>query len=120
MFRRSPSLLFGAAVRGYESGLRRKVPQWVLTLDRDDATRLLDICQKLRWKLSPKMLVVGEERSGPESLWAQRQTRLDAETEIKIKGYFHPVDLQDMPIDPAEMVARALERRNRKGEYPEK
>jgi len=91
-----------------------------LTLDRDDATRLLTVCQKLHWKLPPKVLIAGEDRSGPESLWAQRQTRLDAETELNNNGTFYPRNLQDLPIDPAEMVARYVKKRRQEGEYPEK
>ena len=116
MFKPPPEWLFRSSLRSYELRFRRQVPQWVQTLGREDARSLLRTSLKLGWKLPPKILVAGEEQSGSESLWAERQTRLDFDTEIKNRGRFEPRDLQDLPVDPAEMAARASNQPKRKGD----
>ncbi len=77
MFKPPPEWLFRSSLRGYKLRFRRQVPQWVQTLGREDARNLLRTSLKLGWKLPPKILVAGEEQSGSESLWAERQIGLD-------------------------------------------
>jgi len=109
MFRPPPEWQYKNALARYETKFRRKTPQWVQTLGPEETRQLIGVALRLGWKLAPKILVGGEDQSGPESLWAQRQTRLDYETERKNRGRFEPRDLQDLPVDPAEAVARFLD-----------
>lgn len=110
VFRPPPAWQYKQALSRYEAKFRRKTPQWVLTLGPEEIRQLIGVALRLGWKLPPKILFGGEEQSGPESLWAQRQTRLDFETETANRGRFQPRDLQDLPFDPAEMVGRMLRR----------
>lgn len=100
--RPTPEFFYRKAVRDYEFHFRRQIPQWVQGLSNSNVCTLVRVSTRLRWKLPTKILVEGEEFSGPESLWARRQIRLDFLTESKNKGVFVPNDLQDLPIDPAE------------------
>jgi len=109
MFRPPPEWQYKNSLARYETKFRRKTPQWVLTLGPEETRQLIGVALRLGWKLAPKILVGGEEHSGRESLWAQQQTRLDYETERKNRGRFEPRDLQDLPFDPAEAVARFLD-----------
>lgn len=108
MFRPPPQWQYKNALARYETKFRRKTPQWVLTLGPEETRQLIGVALRLGWKLAPKILVGGEDQSGPESLWARRQTRLDFDTEMAIKGRFRPKDLQDLPVDPAEAAGRML------------
>lgn len=105
-----PSWFYKNALARYEATFRRKTPQWVLTLGQEETRKLIGICIWLKWTLPPKLLIAEEELSGPESLWAQRQTRHDYETEMITRGHFEPRDLQDLPVDPAEMLGRFLKK----------
>ena len=100
--RPTPEFFYRKAVRDYEFRFRRKIPQWVQGLGNSNVCTLVRVSTRLRWKLPTKILVEGEEFSGPESLWAQRQIRLDFLTESQNREAFIPRDLQDLPIDPAE------------------
>ena len=114
MFRLPPAWQYKHALFCYEAKFRRKTPQWVLTLGPEETRQLIGVTLRLGWKLAPKILVGGEDQSGPESLWAQRQTQLDFETETANRGRFEPRDLQDLPFDPAEMVGRLKPKRQGK------
>ncbi len=103
--RPTPEFFYRKAVRDYEFHFRRKIPQWVQGLGNSNVCTLVRVSTRLRWKLPTKILVEGEEFSGPESLWAQRQIRLDFLTESQNREAFIPKDLQDLPIDPAEAAA---------------
>jgi hypothetical protein len=111
MFKPPAEWLYRSSLRSYELRFRRQVPQWVQTLGREEARSLLHTSTKLGWKLPPKILVAGEEQSGSESLWAERQTRLDVVTEIKNRGRFRPKDLQDLPFDPALAAVKGSARK---------
>jgi len=108
LFRPPRGWQYQTALSCYKAKFRRQTPQWVLTLGPEETRQLIGIALQLGWKLAPKILVGGEDQSGPESLWAQRQTRLDFETETANRRRFEPRDLQDLPVDPAEMVGRML------------
>jgi len=109
-----PSWFYKNALARYEATFRRKTPQWVQTLGLEETRKLIGICLWLKWKLPPRLLIADEEISGPESLWAQRQTRLDFETETANRGRFEPRDLQDLPFDSAEIWGRWLRRMKKK------
>ena len=66
---RTPNYLWRSAKSLYERKFRRKVPQWVLSLDLNSSLSLLNLSYKLNWKLNPKMLFDGELHEGSGSLW---------------------------------------------------
>ena len=101
----TPEFFYKKAVQKYEHQFRRKIPQWVQALGNSNVRAMVGVSTRLGWKLPTKILVEGEQFSGPESLWAQRQIRSDFFSESKNKGLFSPKDLQDLPIDPAEAAA---------------
>jgi hypothetical protein len=103
--RPNPEFFYKKAVQKYESQFRRKIPQWVKALGNSNVRALVGVSTRLGWKLPPKILVEGEQFSGPESLWADRQIRVDFFSESRNRGVFVPKDLQDLPIDPAEAAA---------------
>jgi hypothetical protein len=103
--RPTPDFFYRKAVREYEWQFRRKIPQWVKALGNSNACAMVGVSTRLGWKLPTVILVEGEEFSGPESLWADRQIRLDFFSESQNRGAFVPKDLQDLPIDPAEAAA---------------
>jgi len=109
-----PSWFYRDALTRYEATFRRKTPQWVLSLGPEETEKVIKVCLWLQWKLPPKRLISAQELSGPESLWAQRQTRHDFETELITKGRFKPRDLQDLPVDPVEMIGRFLKKLHKK------
>jgi len=72
MFRPPPEYIWGLSRKKYEERFRRKVPQWVLTLDRDSSKALLNVCCKLGFKLHPEVLTVAELHDGPGSIWSTK------------------------------------------------
>jgi len=100
--RPTPEFFYKKTVQKYEHQFRRKIPQWVQALGNSNVRAMVGVSTRLGWKLPTKILVEGEEFSGPESLWARRQIRLDFLTESQNREAFTPKDLQDLPIDPAE------------------
>ena len=78
MFRPPPEYIWGLSKKKYEKQFRRKIPQWVLTLDRDSSRRLLSTCCKIGLKLHPKALTFTELHDGAESIWSTKPCfRLD-------------------------------------------
>jgi hypothetical protein len=78
MFRPPPQYIWGLTKKKYEKQFRRKIPQWVLTLDRDFSRRLLSTCCKIGFKLHPEVLTFTELHDGPESIWSTKACyRLD-------------------------------------------
>jgi hypothetical protein len=112
----SPHASYQQALREYERRFRCKVPQWVQTLGNTNVRSLLGVSERLRWRLPTKILVGEEDPSGSESLWSERQIRLDFETELRNRGWFEPKNLQDLPIDPAEAAAISCMKKGRKWE----
>jgi hypothetical protein len=72
MFRPPPEYLWRLSKQKYEKQFRRKVPQWVLTLDREFSRRLFNTCCKLGFKLHPEVLTIAEEHDGPDSIWSTK------------------------------------------------
>jgi len=72
MFRPPPEYIWGLTKKKYEKQFRRKIPQWVLTLDRDFSRRLLSTCCKIGFKLHPEVLTFTELHDGPDSLWSNQ------------------------------------------------
>ncbi|MBU3579742.1 hypothetical protein ICN17_06950 [Polynucleobacter sp. 73C-SIWE] len=56
-------------VKAYQAQFRKKVPQWVLILAMDDATKLLSSCLALHYCLPSEVLVAGEVLEGRCGLW---------------------------------------------------
>jgi hypothetical protein len=110
----SPQALYKLALLQYERQFRCKAPQWLRTLCNTNVRSLLGVSKRLNWRLPTQILVETEGQSGPESLWAERQIRLDFETEIMNRGWFEPRNLQDLPIDPAEAAAISCRKRGDK------
>lgn len=106
--RPSPQWFFKQSVRRYESHFRRKVPQWIQALGNEPVRSLVGVSIRLGWKLPPQVLIAEEYYSGSESLWSQRITRLDVQTEHLIRN--RPLDLMNLPFDPAQAAARARRR----------
>lgn len=69
MFRPPPEYFWRNSKFRYEKRFRRVTPQWVLTLEREDARRLLEACCRLGFKLHPQVLTLAESFSGRGSLW---------------------------------------------------
>ena len=72
MFRPPPEYFWRNSKFRYEKRFRRQVPQWVLTLEREDGRRLLEACCRLGLKLHPQVLTVAESFSGAGSIWDDR------------------------------------------------
>ncbi|CAM3681148.1 hypothetical protein POAN111098_01765 [Polynucleobacter antarcticus] len=72
MFRPPPEYIWGLSRKKYEERFRRKVPQWVLTLDRDSSRTLLNICCRLGFKLHPEVLTMTELHEGLGSVWSTK------------------------------------------------
>ena len=106
----SPMRIYRKALKKYEKTFRAKPPQWSLTLGRDDSRSLLDACERVGMKLPVEFLIGSECHAGEDSLWAKRQLEADYYIERKNMGRMHFRDLQNLPIDPAEMVARVAAR----------
>ncbi len=109
VFRPPPEYFYQKAVRAYERKFRHQVPQWVLTLGDRNIQRLVTYAVKLNWKLPTRILVAGEEFSGPASPWSDQKTRLDHQTEFAIKQ--RPLNLMRLSFDPAKAMASSLESR---------
>ena len=77
MFRPPPDYKWKQKVAVYQAKFRRKVPQWVLTLNLEDATKLLSSCIYLNYKLPPTVLISGEALGGYGGLWAPTRNRWD-------------------------------------------
>jgi len=104
-----------SANHGYERQFRRQVPQWVHTLDREDATKLLNLCNRLGWRLPSKVLIQGAQHYGEDSIWANQYSHWwDAVAEPK-----DPLDLQNLPFDPAEEAIKASLSMTTKKENPD-
>ncbi len=88
MFRPPPNYRWRQQVNAYESNFRRKVPQWVLALDMDSATKLLGVVNRLRLKLHPEVLPKGEARTGPASPWGEFRNIWDAPARPAAKPNF--------------------------------
>jgi len=106
-----PHAQYTRQVHAYERTVRRKVPQWVKALDRRDAQRLLKVCSELKWRLNPRLLLEAEQYCGPYSLWAQRALPIDVESARLSENRVQPLDLMNLPFDPAEAAARACGKR---------
>ena len=79
MFKPPPLYFWQKQVKAYETNFRRKVPQWVLTLDVLEATRLLSVANRIGLKLHPEVLPLAEMFSGTGSLWDDKPCyRLDS------------------------------------------
>ena len=104
VFRPPPEYFCQKAVRAYERQFRRKVPQWVLTLGDSNIQTLVVVAMRLKWKLSPKILVVWEQHSGPTSLWSDQRIRIDGQTEFLVRQ--KSLDLMKLPVDPAKVAAK--------------
>ena len=72
MFRPPPEYIWGLSRKKHEERFRRKVPQWVLTLNRNSSQALLNACCRLGFKLHPEVLTVAEQHDGPESIWSDK------------------------------------------------
>jgi hypothetical protein len=107
--RPSPQWFFKQSVQRYESRFRRKVPQWVQALGNEPVRSLVGVAIRLGWKLPPQVLIAEECYLGSESLWSQRITRLDVQTGHLIRN--RPMDLMNLPFDPAQAAMRACEKR---------
>ena len=55
MFRPPPEYFWRSSKQKYEKQFRRKAPQWVLTLDRDQAKNLFGVCCRIGLKLHPEV-----------------------------------------------------------------
>lgn len=77
MFRPPPDYKWKQQVSIYQAKFRRKVPQWVLTLNLDDAAKLLSSCIYLNYKLPPDVLIPGEALNGYGGLWSSSRNRWD-------------------------------------------
>ena len=91
----------------YEKRFRRQVPQWVLTLNRSEMMNFMSLCIRLNWCLPSKILIEGERHSGDDSLWTDRRTNADRLLEEVKHQYSVPLDLQNLPLDPAEEAMKA-------------
>jgi len=111
LFRPPQGWQYQNALSRYEAKFRRQTPQWVLTLGLEETRQLIGVALRLDWKLAPKILVGGEDQSGPESLWSPYQTRLDVETAWRLEGKFRPRDLQRLPMDPAAAALKKIQNR---------
>lgn len=106
VFRPPPEYFYQKAVRAYERKFRHQVPQWVLTLGDRNIRTLVTYAVKLNWKLPARILVAGEEYSGPASPWSDQKTRLDYQTEFAIRN--RPLNLMSLPCNPAKAAASSL------------
>jgi hypothetical protein len=106
-----PQYRYLRQVQAYERQFRRKVPQWVKALNRDDAQRLLRLCCDAKWRLSPTLLLDSEQYSGPYSLWAPHELSVDAEIRQIAASRNKPLDLMNLPFDPAQAAMRACLRK---------
>ena len=111
VFRPPPEYFYQKAVRAYERKFRHQVPQWVLTLGDRNIQRLVTYAVKLNWKLPTRILVAGEDYSGPASPWSDQKTRLDHQIEFIIQN--RPLDLRNLPVDPAKAMATFARRREK-------
>ena len=89
----------------YEKRFRRQVPQWVLTLNRSEMMNFLSLCIRLNWRLPSKILIEGE--GGDDSLWTDRRTNADRLLKEVKHQYSVPLDLQNLPFDPAVEAGKA-------------
>lgn len=106
-----PQAQYIRQVYAYERTVRRKVPQWVKGLDRRDAQRLLKICGELKWRLNSRLLLEAEQYCGPYSLWAHHALPIDVEIARLAANRGQPLDLMNLPFDPAQAAARACEKK---------
>ena len=66
-----------ARVNEYEKTFGQSLPEWVVTLDREESRNLLGLCIKLRWKLPYEVLMRGEANQGKGILWDEQLTTWD-------------------------------------------
>ena len=107
--RPSAQWFYKKASQSYENRFRRKVPQWVHALGNDSARRLIGVSTRLGWKIPPLFVISGECLYGDGSLWSEKRLRIDDETEFLIKN--KPLNLMNLPFDPAQAAMRACEKR---------
>ena len=88
MFKPPPLYFWQKQVKAYETNFRRKVPQWVLTLDVLEATRLLSVANRIGLKLHPDVLTKGESRIGKSSPWSDLRNSWDGTSIPKAKPKF--------------------------------
>ena len=91
----------------YERAFRRQVPQWVLAFDREEMIAFLNLCIKFNWRLPSKILIEGERHQGPDSLWMDKRTNADWTLEQLKNKHHPPLDLQNLPFDPAQAAGEA-------------
>ena len=77
MYRIPPSYQYHARVNEYEKTFGQILPEWVVTLDREESRNLLGLCIKLRWKLPYEVLMRGEVNQGKGSLWDEHLNTWD-------------------------------------------
>ena len=65
----------------------------------------LSLCIRLNWCLPSKILIEGE--GGDDSLWMDRRINADRLLEEVKHQYSVPLDLQNLPLDPAEEAIKA-------------
>lgn len=69
MSRPPEKYLWGVETVRYSNKFKTHVPQWVMTINRKEGKRLLQVCLKLGWQLPDSVLVPGEAFIGVGSPW---------------------------------------------------
>jgi hypothetical protein len=75
-------------VNMYEKNFRKRLPEWVVTLDRNEGITLMQVCIRLHWRLPTIVIPRGEYHQGDGGLWGSANTIWDRDAKPLLRPNF--------------------------------